>query len=327
MDSLVPSERPARFESVEQLEDELSTPSGVVVDALSRIDGDILVLGVAGKMGPTLARMAQRAAESAGTRRRIIGVSRFSNLNERQKLEAWGIETITADLLDENALTALPGAPNVVFMAGMKFGATGNEPLTWAMNAHLPAMVARRYQGSRIVAFSTGNIYGMVPVTSGGSVESDPLAPEGEYAMSCLGRERMFAHFSQTQGTPTAIIRLNYACELRYGVLVDLAQKVWREETIDVTMGTFNVIWQADANAMTLAALEHCANPPYVLNVAGPEVLSVRRVCEQFGARLDRMPRFSWGGIANGTAQQWTSGTSTVWLSEREHPTDDRLDC
>ena len=281
-----------KLSTVEELETELSDPPDYVVERLAGLDGDLIVLGVAGKMGPTLARMASRADEKAGVKRRVIGVSRFSNPTVQAKLQAWGIETIQADLLDEQAVANLPDVPNVVYMAGMKFGATGNESLTWAMNTGLPANVCRRYAGSRIAAFSTGNVYGMTPVTGGGSVETDRLNPIGEYAMSCLGRERVFEHFTRQRSIPTAIIRLNYACELRYGVLVDLAQQVWSGRPINLAMGTFNVIWQGDANAMALACLTECNSPATVLNVTGPETLSVRRVCEQLAERMGKPVEF-----------------------------------
>ena len=276
-----------KIETVEQLDDALSTPPASLIESLAQLDGDILILGVAGKMGPTLARMAKRASEQAGVGRRVIGVARFSNPTERQKLEEWGIETIKADLLDESAVAALPDAANIVFMAGMKFGSTGSESLTWAMNAVVPTLVASRYRDSQIAAFSTGNVYGLVPVSSGGSVETDPLNPTGEYAMSCLGRERVFEHFSHTHGTPMSIIRLNYACELRYGVLVDLATRIKNYQSIDVTMGSFNVIWQGDANAHALASLIDCDSPPFVVNVTGSETLSVRKVGEKLAARMN----------------------------------------
>lgn len=283
---------PDRIADVDMLDDLLSRPTPEVVETFRRLKGDVIVLGVAGKMGPTLARMAARAAEEAGTPRRVIGVSRFSKGDLESRLNGWGIETIRCDLLDPQQLADLPDAPHVIYMAGMKFGSTGQESLTWAMNTHLPALVSQRYADSRIIAFSTGNIYGLSPVTHGGSVETDPLDPTGEYAMSCLGRERMFEHFSRTLDIPAALIRLNYATELRYGVLVDLAQQVLAGKPIDVTMGTMNVIWQGDANAMALAALDHAASPPFVLNVAGPELLSVRRVCEQFGELFDKPVQF-----------------------------------
>ena len=188
---------------------------------------------------------------------------------------------------------SLPDASSVIYMAGMKFGTTGNESLTWASNTWLPSLIARRYATSRIVAFSTGNIYGTVPIASGGSRESDPLRPCGEYAMSCLGRERMFEYFSRTQGTPTALVRLNYAVETRYGVLVDLARKVYDGLEIDLTAGHVNVIWQGDASAMAIAALADVASPPWVVNVAGPEILSVREICRQFGRLLGKPVRLT----------------------------------
>lgn len=274
------------------LDDWLSRPSVACVEALRRHDGDLIVLGVAGKMGPTLARMAVRASQQAGVKRRVIGVARFSDPAVRERLDAWGVETIAADLLDREQLAKLPDAPLVVYLAGRKFGSTGQESLTWAMNVWLPGMVAERYRHSRIVALSTGNVYGTVPVASGGSRETDLLNPIGEYAQSCLGRERMFQYASEIHGTPVTLVRLNYACELRYGVLVDLALKVWTGQPIDLTMGHFNVIWQADANAHALAAFGLCASPAAVLNVTGPETLSVRETCAEFGRLLDRTPQF-----------------------------------
>ena len=284
-----PSRYPAgAIESVEQLEDLLSEPTDGVRRTLARLDGDLLLLGVGGKMGPTLARMARRADQDNGRRRRILGVSRFSTPGERQRLEAHGIETLTCDLLDPAQLEKLPDSPNVVFMTGMKFGSTGNEGRTWAMNSFLPGLVARKYRGSRLVAFSTGNVYGLSPVRLGGSLESDVLRPQGEYAQSCLGRERLFEYWSRTENLPSTLLRLNYATELRYGVLVDLALKVQANEAIDLTMGHFNVLWQGDANAWALCAFDHVAVPPQVVNLAGPELLSVRRVAEEFGRLLDR---------------------------------------
>jgi nucleoside-diphosphate-sugar epimerase len=279
---------PGTIAGVAQLDDLLSEPTEALVETMRRISGDIIVLGVAGKMGPTLARMARRASDRAGVRRRVIGVSRFSSAAYEESLRSHGIETIRCDLLDETAVARLPDAPNVVFMAGRKFGSTGGEWLTWAMNCHLPTVVCRRYRRSRVVAFSTGNVYGLAQAGSGGSVETDPLQPVGEYAMSCLGRERLFEHFSRALGIPIALVRLNYAVEMRYGVLVDMARRVAAGEPIDVTMGYLNVIWQADANAMALGLFDHVASPPLVVNVAGPEELSVRETCEQFGRLMER---------------------------------------
>jgi nucleoside-diphosphate-sugar epimerase len=279
---------PSRIESVEQLEDLLSEPTDAAVEAMKRLHGDVLLLGVGGKMGPTLARMVKRASDQAGARRRVIGVSRFSSSGLRDQLNVSGVETIACDLMNQTDLDRLPDVPNVIYMAGMKFGATGNESLTWMMNVHVPAMVCRRFARSKIVAFSSGNVYGLTPVSRGGSLESDPLRPVGEYAMTAVGRERMFEHFSRVQGTPTVLLRLNYANELRYGTLVDLANSVWNAQPIDLVMGHFNAIWQWDANAMSLAAFDHVASPPRVLNIAGPEILSVRTVAEDFGRRLGK---------------------------------------
>jgi nucleoside-diphosphate-sugar epimerase len=278
---------PTAIRDVEHLEDLLSDPSPAAVDAMRRAGGDLVVLGVAGKMGPTLARMARRAMDAAGVSHRVIGVSRFSSPDQQRSLESHGIETIRCDLLDAAALGRLPESPNVIFMAGRKFGSMGDEPLTWAMNAHLPALVCARYRRSRIVAFSTGNVYGLTPHGRGGSLEEDSPAPVGEYAMSCLARERMFQYFSRADSISVAILRLNYAVEMRYGVLADLAGRVARREPIDLTMGYFNVIWQADANAMALAALDHTSTPPLVVNVAGPEELSVRAVSAELARRRD----------------------------------------
>lgn len=266
-----------------ELEDQLSHPTPAVVDMMRRLEGDIIILGVAGKMGPSLARLAKRASDAAGTQRRVIGVSRFRTPEARAELEAHGVETITCDLLDESALKALPDAPNIVYMAGMKFGSTGQEPLTWAMNAWLPGLVCQKYAQSRIAAFSTGNVYGLVPVSGTGSRETDTPQPAGEYAMSCLGRERLFEHFAQAHGTRVSLIRLNYACDLRYGVLVDVATQVWQGRPVDVRMGWFNTLWQGDANALALLSLEHAASPAWKVNLAGVAKLSVRAAATRFG--------------------------------------------
>jgi len=280
------------IQNLEQLEDRLSEPTPEVVQTLRRLEGNLMVLGVAGKMGPSLARMARRASELAGIGRRIIGVARFSSVGVEAELQRHGIETIRCDLLDEEALQRLPEAQNVVFLAGMKFGATGQESFTWAMNTHLPAIVCRKFARSRFVALSTGNVYGLVPAAGGGSLEADSLAPVGEYAMSCLGRERIFEHFSRTLGIPAALVRLNYACDLRYGVLVDLAGKVLAGAPVDLGIGWFNTLWQGDANAMTLRCFDHAAAPPLAVNLTGSERLNVRETCERLGKLLGRQPVF-----------------------------------
>jgi nucleoside-diphosphate-sugar epimerase len=277
----------ASIRDVQELDELLSEPTEETVRALGDLDGDILVLGVGGKMGPTLARMAKRASQLAGVKRRVIGVSRFSSSELVGRLHAWDIETIRCDLLSPESLAQLPEAANVVYMAGMKFGSTGQESLTWAMNSFLPGLVGARYRQSRIVVFSTANVYGLSLVSRGGSKEEDSPNPVGEYAMSCLGRERIFEHFSRTHHTKMAIVRLNYATELRYGVLVDVAQRVRSGQVVPLSMGYVNAIWQGDASAMSLRALSQVSAPALVINVAGPEMLSVRRVAEEFGKRWE----------------------------------------
>ncbi len=273
---------------VEQLEDSLSRPTLGLVERLAGVSGDILFLGAGGKMGPTMARMARRAADLAGSGRKIIAASRYSEKGLAERLQSWGVETIGCDLLDEDAIAKLPDAPNVVYLAGLKFGTSGSEPKTWAMNTHLPAVVCRRFRGSRIVALSTGNVYGLTAADTAGSREDDPLDPAGEYAMSCLGRDRMFQWFSESLGIPTAIVRLNYATELRYGVLVDIARKVFHGDPVDISMSRFNTIWQRDANAMILQLLGETRSPAEIFNVTGPTHLRTKEVAEEFGRQLNR---------------------------------------
>jgi len=271
---------------VEELEQALSEPTEALIRSLAQLEGDIIILGVGGKMGPSLAHMARRASDLSGTKRRVIGVSRFSASTLESQLRSWGVETIRCDLLNRAELSHLPDVPNVVYMAGRKFGSLGNESLTWAMNSFLPGLVSEKYAHSRIVAFSTGNVYGLSPVSHGGSREGDLPNPLGEYAMSCLGRERIFEHFSHSNDTKMAIIRLNYAAELRYGVLLDVAIRGFTHRPVPLSMGYLNVIWQGDASAMSLQAFGNVSVPPNILNISGPELLSVRRVAEGFGERF-----------------------------------------
>jgi hypothetical protein len=291
---------PKKIADVDSLNEMLSRPSSALVEMMSRLEGDILFLGVGGKMGPSMAEMALRASREAGTSRRIIGVSRFSDPAVRDYLEQRGIETLQGDLLEKTFVERLPQCENVIFLAGMKFGAEGNLPLTWAMNTYLPALVANYFTSSRISALSTGTIYPLVPVSSGGSKETDVISPVGEYAQSCLGRERMFEYGSGKYGNPVILIRLNYAVEMRYGVLTDIALKVKNGQPVDLAMGYFNAIWQGDANDMILRSLNHASSPAEILNITGPEILSVREVAMRFGEFFGKTPVFT--GEENETA-------------------------
>jgi nucleoside-diphosphate-sugar epimerase len=270
------------------LEEWLSEPGAPVRETLGGISGDIAVLGAGGKMGPTLVMMLRKAAPD----RKIYGVSRFSDKRARSRIEESGIEIVEVDLLDESAYDRLPDVPNVFYLAGMKFGASGNQPLTWVMNVYMPALVARRYNRSRIVALSTGNVYPFTDLGRGGPREQDACGPVGEYAQSCLGRERMFQHFSERFGTPVTLIRLNYANEPRYGIIVDLTLKLLHGEPIDVTMGAVNLIWQGDANSYIIRAMSLAQSPPAILNVTGPETVAVRDLAGRIGRLLDKEPRF-----------------------------------
>lgn len=280
----------------------LSKPTDGALRSMGAMEGDAIVLGAAGKMGPHLAMMLRR-----GIRGRVFGVSRFSDGGARERLTAAGVETIACDLGDRDAVARLPDAPNVFFLAGQKFGTSGAPEATWAMNVLVPAIVAERYRGSRIVAFSTGCVYPFVPVGGGGSREDDAVGPpSGEYAWSCVGRERMFAHGARRHGTRVALFRLNYAVEFRYGVLVDIAQKVLAGQPVDLTMGHVNIIWQGDAVARAIQSMELAASPPGPINVTGPDTLLVRDLAARLGRRFGREPRFT--GAESATA--WLSNAS-----------------
>ncbi|CAD7054152.1 MULTISPECIES: NAD-dependent epimerase/dehydratase family protein [Pseudorhizobium] len=283
------TELPSEIRNEQELEDLLSQPSQKLIDTLANLDGDISILGVGGKMGPTLARMAKRAAPN----KRVIGVARFSEAGLKEKLQGWDIETVECDLLDRAAVERLEKTANVVFMAGRKFGSAGNQSLTWAMNVQVPAIVAEAFAASRITVFSTACVYPFVDITGQGAREDLDLNPPGEYANSCVGRERMFEHFSRTHGTKVSLIRLSYAIDMRYGVLHDVARAVQSGEPVQVNSGHCNVIWQGDANDIALQSLAYADNPPFVLNLSGPELVSVRRLAQKFGEKFDQEPILS----------------------------------
>jgi nucleoside-diphosphate-sugar epimerase len=284
----------------EQLEDVLSTPDVRVIETLDGLSGDLLVLGAAGKIGPGIVRMARRA----NGQKRIIAVDRFSDPAVSTSLEKIGIEILAGDISEPGFLKNLPRVENVLYLVGRKFGAAGDLPLTWLINTHIAGLVAGQFSGSRIVVFSTGNVYPFVAVDSGGAGETENPRPIGEYAQSCLGRERLFEYFSGSVGVPVFIFRLNYAVELRYGVLLDIALKVWHEQEIDLTMGYFNVIWQGDVNALALRALPLCASPARIVNITGPERLAVRQIATRSAWRN------SWDSPPS-LSRQWLPGSLT----------------
>jgi nucleoside-diphosphate-sugar epimerase len=289
MESVTSTQAP---QTEEQLEELLSRPCSPDVECMSRLKGDVMILGAGGKMGPSLALRAKRATDEAGVARRILAVSRFSSLAARDQLERRGVQTLVCDFLDREQVGRLPDCENVLYLAGRKFGTGDRSDLTWASNTIAPANIALRFQRSRLVVFSTGNVYPLVAADGPGSVETDAPGPVGEYAQSCLGRERVMEYFSREFGTPCLMFRLNYAVDLRYGVLVDIAWKVRNSTPIDLTVGYANVIWQGDANSLALRGLSLCQSPPRILNVTGPERLSVREVAAWFAGRWRKEVRF-----------------------------------
>lgn len=271
----------------------LLKPSARLIEDIKQLDGDILFLGVAGKMGPSMAVLAAEAVQAGGLSKKIYGVSRFSQPEIKTELEKKGVITISADLLNRQELFQLPEVKNVIYLAGTKFGTIGKEYFTWAMNSYLPGMVAEKFQQSRIIVFSTGNVYPLTPLSRGGASELDPTGPIGEYAQSCLGRERVFEYGAATYGTEMLIYRLNYANDVSYGVLLEIGKAVKEGLPLDLNMGHVNVIWQQDANEIAIRSLLHCSNPPKLLNVAGPETVSVRWIAEEFGRLMDKAPVFT----------------------------------
>ena len=282
------------FKSEDELTQHLTTPSAALVADLARDRGDLVILGAGGKMGPTLAVLARRAMNEAGrSTDHVFAVSRWSDPAVAEDLRGHGVDPVVSDLVAEGDQGELPDAADVVFMVGAKFGTSSSPHLAWAVNAALPDRVARRYAGSRIAAFSTGNVYPLVPVASGGCVETDPVGPVGEYAMSCLGRERVFEHAAGTRGTRVATIRLNYAIDLRYGVLADIGLRILAGRAIDLTTPAVNVVWQGYANEVALRSLRHASSDPFVINLTGPETLSVRRVAMALAAELGKQVSFT----------------------------------
>jgi nucleoside-diphosphate-sugar epimerase len=278
---------------INELYQQLLEPSEKLISDIARLKGDIIILGVGGKMGPALARLAKQAVDRAGVDKRVIGVSRFSEEGLQDELNGLGIETYVADLLNDDELDALPVAENVLYLAGTKFGTTGKESFTWAMNSYLPGRIAQKYKNARIVVFSTGNVYPLTPVLMGGADEQLTPNPVGEYAQSCLGRERLFQYYSSKYNTPILIYRLNYANDVTYGVLLEVAKSVKENRPIDINMGHVNVIWQGDANEIALRSLLHCSVPSKILNVSGPETASIRWIAKEFGKLFGNTPEFT----------------------------------
>jgi nucleoside-diphosphate-sugar epimerase len=277
-----------QIQSVSELEDALSAPSKDDIALMRKLQGDILILGAGGKMGPSLAKLAKRACEAAGSQRRIVAASRFGSDAARRDLESAGIHVITCDLLNPDDVSGLPRCENILYLAGRKFGSSDRPDLSWAMNAIAPSFAARHFRDSRIVAFSTGNVYAFKDVSSSGATEDEPPSPVGEYAQSCLARERIFEYYSREFGTPCLLFRLNYASDLRYGVLVDIARNVYTGEPVDLKVPAFNIIWQRDANSYALRCLDLCTSPPKVLNVTGAERVSVEEAAGFFAQRFQR---------------------------------------
>jgi len=279
--------------TIKQLDEIMCTPTKDLINDIKKIDGDIMVLGAGGKMGPTLCKLAYNAIKKANVNKTIYAVSRFSNQLHADDLSSYGIKVIKADLLKEEDLQSLPNIKNIIYMIGRKFGTSEDQSLTWAMNAYLPGRVAERFRDSNIVVFSTGNVYPFVSVKTGGCKEDSKLDPVGIYAQSCLGRENVFRYFSNKYKTPILIFRLNYAIDLRYGVLLEIAKSVFNKKPIDITSSHVNVIWQGDANEIALRSLLHCKYPPEVLNVTGKDIINIKETAFKFGKIFNIEPIFT----------------------------------
>jgi nucleoside-diphosphate-sugar epimerase len=284
----------------DELDDVLTRPAPALCEMISRVPSPLVVLGAGGKMGPSLAVLAKRAAEQAGHALDVVAVSRFSDPAQRAWLEERGVRTHVADLLRRSEVERLPDATRVVYLVGIKFGTSARPDLTWAANTLVPSFVLERYPEANISAVSTGNVYPLAPVAGGGSREGDPLTPLGEYANAAVARERIFEYFSREQGTPVCLLRLSYALDLRYGVIPDLARKVWREEPIPLETGHFNCLWQGEANERILRALELCESPAEAYNLTSSRILSVRETALRLGELLGKEPQFT--GTETGTA-------------------------
>lgn len=313
--------RPKTIRDEATLDELLSRPTDALTAMMARLEGDVMVLGVAGKMGLTLSTMAARAIQATGGDQRVIGVARFSDPDSRAYLGARGVETIRCDLLDRAAVTALPQAKNVIYMVGRKFGTGGQEHLTWATNVVAPDHVGATFRESRIVVFSTGCVYPLVGAASGGCTEATPPDPVGEYAQSCLGRERVFEYWSRRHNIPICFVRLNYAIDLRYGVLYDIGQRVFAGEPVDLTASHVNVIWQGDANRFALHCLGLCTTPPTPLNITGPEKIPVRYIAETFAHHFGVEARFTG---AEGSHQMYLSNAAAA-TARFGYPTVDLL--
>ncbi|MDH5398584.1 MAG: NAD(P)-dependent oxidoreductase [Cyclobacteriaceae bacterium] len=309
------------MKTVEELEERLSRPTARLVSDLKNIEGDFLVLGAGGKMGPSLCRLLKRALDEAGIEREIIAVSRFGSGTLREQLEKMGVKTMAGDLLDEDFLKALPEVTNVFFMAGTKFGTSDNQSYTWVMNAFLPGLAAKKFRNSRIIVFSTGNVYPFTNIDSGGATEEMPTEPVGEYGQSVQGRERMFEYFSGIYKTPVVVYRLNYAIDMRYGILLEVANAVWSGRPIDLSMGYVNVIWQGDANEYAIRLLNYCQSPPLIMNVTGTETISIKWLAGKFGERFGKQPLFENSPapnalLSNATRMMGLLGAAEVTIDE-----------